>query len=411
MQKKRLDKLFYGDRETYEQEYRKRFDDPDTYHLPIQIGEQPAFFYVTPQMLNQVASIERLDREVVFLCESKKNSLPDVAIMQFIKRSLYDEIQQTNGIEGVHSTQRDIDAVLQNPNKKQRFQGIVRKYQRLSEDECIPLETSQDIRNLYDELFSDEIAFMDEKDLPDGEIFRKGTVGVHSAADKKIHSGLYPESKIIDTMDHALRFLNDDSVDILIRIAVFHYLFGYIHPFYDGNGRTSRFISSYLLSQYLHPLMGYRISYTIKANINQYYKAFKICNDLRNKGDLTPFIEMFLEIVESAERNLLEALEKRRKKLHFYRDRILCLPTGDMDKNKIKKLQQLYYVLIQVALFLDDGISRSELQDHIDVSANTLSVMLSHIPEQMLLKKREGRKDYYMLDLDAVDAYLLSIEN
>lgn len=401
MQKKRLDKLFYGDRETYEQEYRKRFDDPDTYHLPIQIGEQPAFFYVTPAMLNQIAVIERTDKKLLL----KKAKLPGVAIGQFIDDCLIDEIMLTNNIEGVHSTRRDIDAVLQNPNKKQRFQGIVRKYQRLSEDECIPLETSQDIRNLYDELFSDEIAFMDEKDLPDGEIFRKGPVGVHSASDKKIHSGLYPESKIIDTMDHALQFLNDDSVDILIRIAVFHYLFGYIHPFYDGNGRTSRFISSYLLSQYLHPLMGYRISYTIKEKISQYYEAFKICNDSKNKGDLTPFIEMFLGIVETAELNLLKALTERTERLEYYSRQIKLLPNVE----KYKKQHRLYHVLIQAALFSDDGISRSELQEYMGVSANTLASMLSDVPDEMLRKIRKGRQYFYMLNLDAVNDYLMNL--
>ena len=401
MQKKRLDKLFYSDPKNYVQEYRKRFDDPDTYHLPIQIGEQPAFFYVTPEILRQVAVIERTDKAV----SAYEHRLPDQAIIQFILYSMIGEVLQTNRIEGVHSTRKDISTVLQNPDKKQRFHGIIRKYRRLSRAEIIPLETSQDIRNLYDELFSDEIAFMDEKDLPDGEIFRKGTVGVHSASDKKIHSGLYPESKIIDTMDHALKFLNDDSVDILIRIAVFHYLFGYIHPFYDGNGRTSRFISSYLLAKHLRPLMGCRISYTIKENISRYYEAFKICNDSKNKGDLTPFIEMFLGIVETAEQNLLKALAERTERLEYYHLRVDLLP----DVQKYKKQPDLYKVLTEAALFSENGIARHELQERIKVSANTLSVMLSHIPEQMLLKKREGRKDYYMLDLDAVDSYLTSL--
>ena len=64
---------------------------------------------------------------------------------------------------------------------------------------------------------------------------------------KVIHSGIYPEEKLNEAMTAALDFLNDDNIDILIRISAFHYLFGYIHPFYDGNGRTSRFISSHLL--------------------------------------------------------------------------------------------------------------------------------------------------------------------
>lgn len=83
----------------------------------------------------------------------------------------------------------------------------------------------------------------------------------------------------------------------MIRISVFHYLFGYIHPFYDGNGRTNRFISSYLLSKELEPLISYHLAKTIKQNISKYYKSFDYTNDTDNRGDLTGFITNFLEII------------------------------------------------------------------------------------------------------------------
>ena len=99
-----------------------------------------------------------------------------------------------------------------------------------------------------------------------------------SATQKEIHKGLYPESKIMDAMEKSLVILEDKNLDPLIKIAIFHYLFGYIHPFYDRNGRTSRFISSYLLTKVLNNLIGYRISFTIIEHIKEYYDAFKICN-------------------------------------------------------------------------------------------------------------------------------------
>ena len=52
------------------------------------------------------------------------------------------------------------------------------------------------------------------------------------------------EEKMIEAMEQALRFLEENPCDILYRISIFHYLLAYIHPFYDGNGRLGRFIYS-----------------------------------------------------------------------------------------------------------------------------------------------------------------------
>lgn len=129
-------------------------------------------------------------------------------------------------------------------------------------------------------------------------------------------------------MNKALAILNDKSIECVFRISIFHYLFGYIHPFYDGNGRTSRFISSYLLSKEFESIIGYRMSYSIKENINDYYKAFKVCNDPKNKGDLTPFIIMFTDIIDDSLHKLVYALEKRLEQLTHYRKCIIFLPKG-----------------------------------------------------------------------------------
>ena len=150
--------------------------------------------------------------------------------------------------EGVRSTRQEIrEAIFAQGkyNPDVRLWGIVNKYNKIINDENIKLKTCADIRNLYDDFILDEIKRNNTSDIPDGNIFRKNSVDIVSGTQKTIHRGVYPESKIIDYMTKALQFLHDDSVSIFIRIAVFHYLLGYIHPFYDGNGRMSRFITSY----------------------------------------------------------------------------------------------------------------------------------------------------------------------
>lgn len=81
-----------------------------------------------------------------------------------------------------------------------------------------------------------------------------------------------------------------------MRVSLFHYLLGYIHPFYDGNGRLSRFLTSnYLCDD--NPFLALSLSQHIYAHKEAYYKAFTITNDPRNRGDLTYFVLSFLKLL------------------------------------------------------------------------------------------------------------------
>ena len=392
-----LNKLFYVDREEQKKEYEKRFNSKETIKLNLKIGDNQAFFCQTAEIYKLIVSIERTDKKVNKLY----SKLPLIAIKQFENRCLIDEIVLTNNIEGIHSTRKEIDEILNDlskKNKRKRFWGLVNKYKLLVNDDTITMVDCHDIRKIYDDIFLVEIKEEDSSNLPDGEIFRKDVVNVVSETQKVIHNGLYPESKIIEYMGKALEILNDDSIDVLIRTAIFHYLFGYIHPFYDGNGRTSRFISSYMLSHELNPLIAYRISFTIKENLNKYYDSFKICNHLSNMGELTPFIEMFLQIVDESEKQLYSALAKRVAQLNHY----LKIISGKFGEND--DLKNLYSLLVQASLFSDNGISLKELEEYMKMSYNTLSKILKSVPNEWLLKyQKPNHQVFYSLNLKEFD--------
>ena len=397
MSRKSLKVLFHMGAKEYKAECERRFNDADTIHLPVRIGENPAFICQTPDIYKQIIAIERLDKAVGAL----HDSLPRIAIEQFTNKCLIDEILLTNDIEGVHSTRKEIGEILSDlsaHNKQNRFVGLVTKYVMLEQQQPMTFQTCQDIRKVYDDIFYEEIKANDPENLPDGEIFRRSNVEVLSASQKIIHKGLHPESRIIETFEQSLSILNDGSIDIFIRIALFHYLFGYIHPFYDGNGRTSRFISSYLLAGQLTPLIGFRLSYTIKENISKYYKAFEVCNDPHNRGELTPFVEMFLEIIRISMQQLLDTLEEKQLKWNYYQQYIPQLPNAEKPD-----VSRLYDLLIQVALFSNIGISREQLIQNMELSENTVRNRLKAIPESLLIENRQRGRKYYLLDLDEMD--------
>ena len=391
-----LKSLYYDHKEEYEALYESRFNSNECVHLNFSIANNPAFFLETPELMKKVVEITRLDKAISQL----SNSLPGIALKQYINKCLIDEIVITNNIEGVHSTRKEIGEILDDLEGKsdKRFFGLVNKYNALITGSYVSIKDSRDIRELYDEMFLTEIIKENPKDAPDGEIFRKDHVNVVDSRQKVIHHGLYPESKIISSMDDAINILNDDDIDPLFRISIFHYLFGYIHPFYNGNGRLNRFISSYYLANTLESIMGYRLSYTIKENINKYYKSFKVVNEEINKGDITPFIFTYLDFIKESAMNLRNCLVEKAKKLELFAKQLASLPYGNDEK-----YSRLYYYLLQASLFSEIGISTSELLQYLNVSRPTLLKRLNNIDESNLLitEKRDLNK-FYQLNLDTL---------
>ena len=391
-----LSHLFYKDKKEYQSLYEQRISAESTYILPIKIGKNDAFYCLCPEIHNISIRIMQLDKSVADI----RRSLPKKALTQFTNKCLIDEIKLTNDIEGVYSTRKELSLILNEMNskgKKRRFYGLLNKYSMLISGFEFPLNTSNDIREIYNDLVLKEVLEDCAENAPDGYIFRKDMAEVTTSTQKVIHQGAYPETKIIQLMEQALGILNQKEIPILIRISVFHYLFGFIHPFYDGNGRTSRFISSYLLSKEFEYLIGFRLSYTIKENIKNYYDAFKECNNENNSGDLTPFIIMFLNIVLESFENLYDALEKRKNLLDKYSDII-------MNNKKIQReIKDFAFVLIQASLFSDEGITKKELGAELNLSPSTVDKRLAELRKMnMLIEDKSGRAAKYLIDLDSL---------
>lgn len=400
---KELKSLYYGDNEIYAQEYLNRLNSEDTVKLDFKIGESPAFFIQNTEVMTLAFNIVKLDKEIGKLCDM----LPGVAIDQYSKKCLIDEIVITNKIEGVHSSRKEIGEALdiletqsKSKGKHQRFVGLVNKYLKLITNEVVSLQNCQEVRDIYDEVFLEEVINEDPSNAPDGEIFRKGPVSVHSETDKVIHTGLKPESKIIEAITAALQFLNDDSVEELFRVCIFHYLIEYIHPFYDGNGRLGRFILSYGISRTLSPLISFRISETIKENINAYYKAFKTCNDQRNLGDLTPFLLMQLNIILTSMKELKRALQEKLATWNKY-EQAIEKRCNDFE------LLKLYSYLIQAALFSEKGISMAELERNMKKSNYVVKNLLNRIPQEMIMIKKKSNFKFYSINLEELNMIIL----
>ena len=392
-----LSKIFYKKPTEYESIYDARFNSEASIKLPIKIHENVGFIFNTNEITKLLVKIYKTINKINLL----RTHLPNIAINSYIIKSLKDEIALTNEIEGVRSTRKEIENAIDSikNDKSARFKGLVDKYFKLISNEIIPLNNCEDIRTIYDALVLPEI---EKKNLPDGILFRKEPVQVVSATQKEKHRGIMPESKIIESLDLCLDFLKSDDIDSLIKISAFHYLFGYIHPFYDGNGRTSRFISSYLIKNELDVLLALKLSYTVKNNINKYYKAFDVCNDRKNKGDITFFVVTFLELLSQASDDLYTKIADLNDQLNYYNNIINTLVNEKVLNDKQAKC---IFILCQNRLFDDTYMNMNTLTELLEKSDTTTRKILKSLESKNLLVKSRNKNQYlYSANLDSLSS-------
>ena len=396
----RLLVLFRKDEEQWKTQYNALYHCPLSRHIGIPVRQfsskhaYPAFFYYTESLASILANMTAEVKRLVELT----NIIPPIAISQFQNACLVDEIKSSNDIEGVHSTRKEIKAAMDAQSSMSvatnvRLGSIVNKYAKLGTREKISLQSCNDLRNFYDSFILDEVLRDNPKNRPNGKLFRKDPVDVWSKT-KIIHRGILPEEKIIAYMDTALELLNNEEIPGMVRVAAFHYLFGYIHPFYDGNGRTSRFISSYYLAKMLHPLVAIRLSITIKKSLRVYYKLFEDTNAYGNCGDLTPFIAGFLSLVLKSVSRVNAILAKKHQQLMDYEKRLRALPV-------VRKADfPIYCVLLQAALFSDEGASLEEISQTVRKKPRTIQDRIKACPPEHIIINKSHRAYRYMLRLD-----------
>lgn len=389
-----LSKIFYKNPENFQQIYNARLNSPTTRHFDFSIKqfnrnkEFPAFLCYTEELVLLTDRIYKKYEKFLLMVKQ----VPPIVLEQFTLWSLVGEIISTNDIEGVISTRKELSEILKNNSNKSRFSSIVKMYEALRFHEIFKFKTCEDIRNLYDRFAHKEIIADNSKYKLDGKIFRSDSVDIISATNKTLHRGMFPEEKIIKNMNIALQILNNENTPFLVRLSIFHYFFGYIHPFYDGNGRTSRFIVSYFLAENFHYLSALRLSLTIKRQRKKYYALFSDTNSEINCGDLTPFVLGFMEIVSDTFDDIDFVLNRKMEQLEKYEKQLKTLIPND------ELTQQIYEILLQAGSFFGQGVSMDTLIELTGKSRNTIQSRFKATNANHIVVK-SGKKNFYKVNM------------
>jgi len=146
--------------------------------------------------------------------------------------------------------------------------------------------------------------------------------------------------QIQSSMARLVNFLNDESkgrhfIHPLIKAIVVHFWIAYIHPFYDGNGRTARMLFYWSLSRYEgYELFKYvPISTTLSKRRKDYENSYLFTE--HDENDLNYFIHFNLNLILSA----LVSFEK-----HLKNTQTKLLKTKDQLNHHKLNLRQLSLV-------------------------------------------------------------------
>ena len=126
------------------------------------------------------------------------------------------------------------------------------------------------------------VAIQKELEQNDAGIRRQsGTVLKNEQTDEVIYTPPQEFELIDRLMSDLERYINEpNDIDPLINMAIIHYQFESIHPFYDGNGRTGRIIN--ILYLILNDLLDIPILYLSRYIIKNKADYYRLLQEVRN---------------------------------------------------------------------------------------------------------------------------------
>jgi Fic family protein len=237
-------------------------------------------FHMTDRITNLVAEISEQIGRIRVLSHGnlnphlrKENRIRTIHSSLAIEHNSLSLEQVTAIVDGRH--------ILGNPNEIREVKNAYDAYEMM---------LSLDPYSVKDLL--KEHRMMMEGLIPENGKFRSGGVGVFDG-DVVVH--MAPPARLVPgEIDDLFAWYRSSEIHPLIRSAIFHYEFEFIHPFADGNGRMGRMWHSLLLGKWNELFYWLPIEELIRSRQQEYYKALGKSD---KEADSSAFVELMLEII------------------------------------------------------------------------------------------------------------------
>lgn len=340
---------------------------------------EPKFSF-SLKIINQLGNIERLYGQIL-----GEKLMPSLAL----KLSQENQILATHystSIEGNPLSPRDVTNIILNdkvPTTKSEkevtnyFAVLNKVHTLIRKKEPLSVELTE---KLHKEL-------MDGIEKDSGAV-RDGPVFVGHQTQTRVVVKHNPPFHTAQQIKQALteRFhwvMQEDLYHPLLKAAILHHQFAYIHPFFDGNGRMARILTTYYLLMKDYEATNYFI-------LDDYYDLDRpLYSDSlhsADNGDETEWIEYFLEGIQYS--------------LHAARNRISELKNTNLEDIKGEKRVLVTNREEEVLQILIDkkAIKSNDLEEAFSVTRQQAHQLLASLVKKGLVQKfGKTKTSYYKL--------------
>jgi Fic family protein len=196
-----------------------------------------------------------------------------------------------------------------------------------------------------------------------------------------VHKPPQNEKEIRDLMQNLDNYMNEHHTDTdpLIKLAVCHYQFESIHPFYDGNGRTGRIIM--ILYLVLTKRLDYPILFLsgyLLTNKAQYYKLLQ---EVRTLGKWKEWVLYILDgVIAQSEETAIKVKQISSLKLKW--------------KKLLKeKYPQLYTIEVLDYLFGYAFYTQTHMESKVAISRPTVVKYMENLMQEGYVQDKKVGKE------------------
>lgn len=212
-----------------------------------------------------------------------------------------------------------------------------------------------------------------------------GTALKNTTTGETIYTPPQNFDEITNLMSNLENFINNNELcdyDPIVKMAIIHYQFESIHPFYDGNGRTGRILNIlYLILEGLQNIPILYLSSYIITNKSDYYRLLQGVRENENWGEWLLFI---INGVEQTAKETITLIVQIRELMKVY-------------KKRLRENYKFYSQELLNNLFKHPYTKIEFIVKDLGVSRITAANYLNKLAEDGLLKKEKfGTGNYYV---------------